>query len=147
MGFPIRKSSGQRLLTPHRRLSQRATSFIACACQGIHQMPLPHAREPTPPTAILIAQNRCRPCGIFTQHQSILNASPLRDRPKDQPHRNRRIPHRFLEPIHNVKDGKPNAPLPVRPDLKSSSPGKVGGACRDRTDDLKLAKLALSQLS
>jgi len=79
-------------------------------------MPLPHAREPTPPTAILIAQNRCRPCGIFTQHQSILNASHLRDRPKGQPHRNRRIPHRFLEPIHNVKDGKPNAPLPVRPD-------------------------------
>jgi hypothetical protein len=43
LGFPIRKSLGQRLLTPHQRLSQRATSFIACACQGIHQMPLPHA--------------------------------------------------------------------------------------------------------
>lgn len=26
-------------------------------------------------------------------------------------------------------------------------PRKTGGACRDRTDDLKLAKLALSQLS
>ena len=26
-------------------------------------------------------------------------------------------------------------------------PGNVGGASRDRTDDLKLAKLALSQLS
>ena len=26
-------------------------------------------------------------------------------------------------------------------------PGKDGGASRDRTDDLKLAKLALSQLS
>jgi hypothetical protein len=42
-GFPIRKSAGQRLLTPHRSLSQRATSFIACVCQGIHQLPLPHA--------------------------------------------------------------------------------------------------------
>src|ERR1700741_1106327 len=41
MGFPIRKSAGQRLLTPHRSLSQRATSFIACACQGIHELPLP----------------------------------------------------------------------------------------------------------
>ena len=39
-GFPIRKSTDQRLLTPPRSLSQRATSFIACACQGIHQMPL-----------------------------------------------------------------------------------------------------------
>ena len=43
LGFPIRKSVGQRLLTPHHSLSQRATSFIACACQGIHHMPLPHA--------------------------------------------------------------------------------------------------------
>src|SRR5690606_41650066 len=25
-----------------RRLSQRITSFIACACQGIHQLPLRH---------------------------------------------------------------------------------------------------------
>jgi len=25
-----------------RRLSQRITSFIACVCQGIHQMPLRH---------------------------------------------------------------------------------------------------------
>ena len=41
-GFPIRKSTDQRLLTPSRSLSQRATSFIACACQGIHQMPLRH---------------------------------------------------------------------------------------------------------
>ena len=43
VGFPIRKSSDQRLLTSPRRLSQRATSFIACMCQGIHQMLLPHA--------------------------------------------------------------------------------------------------------
>jgi hypothetical protein len=30
---------------------------------------------------------------------------------------------------------------------RSSEGAKAGGACRDRTDDLKLAKLALSQLS
>ena len=42
MGFPIRKSSDQRVFAPPRRLSQRITSFIACACQGIHQMPLRH---------------------------------------------------------------------------------------------------------
>jgi hypothetical protein len=30
---------------------------------------------------------------------------------------------------------------------RSFEEAKVGGACRDRTDDLKLAKLALSQLS
>ncbi len=41
-GFPIRKSTDQSLLTTPRGLSQCTTSFIACACQGIHQMPLRH---------------------------------------------------------------------------------------------------------
>ena len=39
-GFPIRKSTDQSLLAAPRSLSQRATSFIASWCQGIHQMPL-----------------------------------------------------------------------------------------------------------
>ena len=39
-GCPIRKSTDQRVLAPPRGLSQRATSFIASQCQGIHQMPL-----------------------------------------------------------------------------------------------------------
>ena len=39
VGFPIRKSPDQRVLTPSRSLSQPATSFIASDCQGIHQMP------------------------------------------------------------------------------------------------------------
>ena len=38
-GFPIRKSTDQSLLAAPRRLSQRATSFIASQCQGIHEMP------------------------------------------------------------------------------------------------------------
>ena len=88
--------------------------------------------------------------------------------------------HRFLEPIHNVKEGA-NAQstalaravtLVFIPGKMWSSPpsrfalwraafaekleglpaiaaeaAKAGGAYRDRTDDLKLAKLALSQLS
>ena len=40
VGFPIRKSSDQSLLTAPRSLSQSTTSFIASQCQGIHQMPL-----------------------------------------------------------------------------------------------------------
>ncbi len=39
VGFPIRKSPDQSLLATPRSLSQRATSFIASRCQGIHQMP------------------------------------------------------------------------------------------------------------
>ena len=42
VGFPIRKSTDQRVFAPPRGLSQRITSFIACACQGIHQSPLRH---------------------------------------------------------------------------------------------------------
>ena len=38
LGFPIRKSADQSLLTAPRSLSQRVTSFIASLCQGIHQM-------------------------------------------------------------------------------------------------------------
>ena len=42
VGFPIRKSTDQRLFAPPRSLSQRTTSFIASYRQGIHQMPLSH---------------------------------------------------------------------------------------------------------
>ena len=66
--------------------------------------------------------------------------------------------HRFLEPIHNVKEGehRPRFRAPKHAKIWSSYLEKVaalpppvedGGASRDRTDDLKLAKLALSQLS
>ena len=39
-GFPIRKSPDQCLLAAPRGLSQLATSFFACFCQGIHHAPL-----------------------------------------------------------------------------------------------------------
>ena len=39
-GFPIRRSMDQCLLAAPHSLSQRATSFIASQCQGIHEMPL-----------------------------------------------------------------------------------------------------------
>ncbi len=88
--------------------------------------------------------------------------------------------HRFLEPIHNVKEGPSPLIRGTRPrksglhpwrigrgrgppslfelrraafDQKARLPAeaagaaKAGGASRDRTGDLKLAKLALSQLS
>jgi hypothetical protein len=51
-GFPIQKSTDQSLLTAPRGLSQRATSFIASQCQGIHQMPLRHL-------IVLITTIRC----------------------------------------------------------------------------------------
>jgi hypothetical protein len=80
----------------------------------------------------------------------------------EPPDRQRSMPprHRFLEPIHNVKErGEPlrSATAAAAAKIWSSyleklvatarARGSDGGAYRDRTDDLKLAKLALSQLS
>jgi hypothetical protein len=42
VGFPIRKSADQSLFAAPHGLSQRTTSFIACACQGIHRTPFCH---------------------------------------------------------------------------------------------------------
>src|SRR5687768_5066518 len=57
--------------------------------------------------------------------------------------------HRFLEPIHNVKEEAQPPRIRGRAAKfwSSSLENAVGGASRDRTGDLKLAKLALSQLS
>ena len=46
-GCPIRISTDQRLLAAPRGFSQRATSFIASWCQGIHQMPLSRSYSAT----------------------------------------------------------------------------------------------------
>lgn len=42
VGCPIRRSMDQSLFAAPHGFSQRITSFFACACQGIHQMPLEH---------------------------------------------------------------------------------------------------------
>ena len=42
VGCPIRRSMDQSSFAAPHGFSQRITSFIACACQGIHQMPLRH---------------------------------------------------------------------------------------------------------
>ena len=42
VGFPIRISADQSLFAAPHGFSQRTTSFIACACQGIHRTPLFH---------------------------------------------------------------------------------------------------------
>ena len=48
VGCPIRRSRDQRLLASPPGLSQRATSFIASQCQGIHQRPFVSRLSTTP---------------------------------------------------------------------------------------------------
>ena len=57
VGFPIRISMDQRLLAAPHGFSQRATSFIASWCQGIHRTPFScshHADHDAPSVPIPI---------------------------------------------------------------------------------------------
>jgi hypothetical protein len=49
VGCPIRISTDQSLLAAPHGFSQRATSFIASWCQGIHRMPFLYSRSRTLP--------------------------------------------------------------------------------------------------
>jgi hypothetical protein len=90
VGCPIRKSTDQSLFAAPHGLSQRITSFIACACQGIHQMPLYHLiilianahhfgvrsrRSPVWGSSALSADCRAirRPSGLRTPHPEMVH--------------------------------------------------------------------------
>ena len=149
VGFPIRKSPDQSLLATPRGLSQRATSFIASRCQGIHQMPFSRLRAtsirrdkpkthersrektlPEPPTDLPPPPTR--------RSRAPSEAKYLFTMPKNENDRRRQTPpaktcfHEYPDPAN------PTGPFHV--------PG-VGGGERVRTDDLLLAKQVLSQLS
>ena len=131
------------MLAPPRGFSQRATSFIASQCQGIHQMPF-FALEPkpNPSRASLQARTgsvRLRQLSTSSQ-RSVRRAisdnakpgqrnatppDPLESRPVDPASRRQfRVPERPVHeptavPIHNVKQqpqgpGCRNIPHPIQ---------------------------------
>ncbi len=155
VGFPIRRFLDQSSFAAPQDFSQRTTSFIASQRQGIHQMLLrhlitlmidvrsaktghdlkkdlssdfskdifllaKHIRRSTAAGRQLVRGTRtsaCRICCLFTI--SNIRASHTQE--------GRREPHLTFQITRSCR--------------------RYGGACRDRTDDLKLAKLPLSQLS
>ena len=131
LGLPIQKSTDQRLLSPPRSLSQSATSFIASIRQGIHQMLLKRLIE------------------ITLTHAEI-NQRSIKAHEKDQIVFKTKFIH-----INNVKQQACNAGTLCKrgslffPDIMSQIRAYEvsGGGRGDRTHDLKLAKLPLSQLS
>ena len=186
VGFPIRKSADQSLFAAPHGLSQRTTSFIACACQGIHRTPFCHfialiinaRRSGTPASGrserrtrgisyldLKEGQAARRPrtaCGREPPIEQIgrsgktsvtrelpvgrggLSARPACAQPPGRPGGG---PDNSS--LHDVsQQAAPRHRRIAAKDLLSTSPDKAdGGARRDRTDDLMLAKHALSQLS
>ena len=168
VGCPIRKSTDQSLLAAPHGLSQRAASFIASQCQGIHQMPfirlfsaltrrvsrhlrMRHAQEkahkgPTParthpakmhrhdPTSSLPLPRR-RPCRVILGHSFSSHV-------KDPISALGQISAFSLIGYRRLPRSLKVTKVTVR---HSALP--PGGGGRDRTDDLMLAKHALSQLS
>ena len=154
VGCPIRKSTDQSLLAAPHGLSQRAASFIASQCQGIHQMPfirLFYTYE--------CATRRRKPTRDQHQPARIRQRCIVMTQPAVSPKLRRRpcrviLGHSFSS---HVKD-----PISALGQISAFSltdiswPGHCwslsvilppGGGGRDRTDDLMLAKHALSQLS
>jgi hypothetical protein len=71
VGCPIRRSRDHRALAPPPSFSQRATSFIASRCQGIHQMPLSCSPTPSPKAApAAVAGGRCQRSDVRGQTAS-----------------------------------------------------------------------------
>ncbi len=122
VGCPIRISTDQRLLAAPRGFSQRATSFIASWCQGIHRMPFfhsksrRHAQEQTLPPACWPHLDRTddRPYLITRYNRSNV---PERSRHATKVrfatwHAQRRTRTRFTLTKNNIapQTGAPSAP-------------------------------------
>jgi hypothetical protein len=148
VGFPIRKSPDQSLFATPRGLSQRITSFIACACQGIHRTPLRHL-------IVLIANTHLELEWAWqkdqlletypkvavrqTCHVQRLSGLTAVNRSRTEPG------YIFSSQFHTEQAERTKRAANLF--FPANDFPKVGGAGRDRTDDILLAKQALSQLS
>jgi hypothetical protein len=170
VGFPIRKSSDQSSFAAPQGLSQRTTSFIASQRQGIHRMLLRHLITLMIGARLGRARDAIKERPVF---ELSLEDVCLPNMPGPDPAgvgigwRTRSLTNRAcsLFTISNIRASLPCGRganlcdtgrhacdgLKTRSakdlDLKKDRRKGSGGACRDRTDDLKLAKLPLSQLS
>jgi hypothetical protein len=132
VGCPIRRSRDQRSLASPPGFSQRAASFIASQCQGIHQMPFIRARSqgtPAPRDDPKITRNATRP-----GKPPRTGASPTLSRQRGNPARGRS--HEDTSPDGARHAGSHLRPRPVRLGHihKSASPfnqHRLRGPARD----------------
>ena len=148
MGFPIRKSLDQSLFAAPQGLSQRITSFIACACQGIHRTPLRHL-------IVLIANTHLELEWAWQKDQLLETYPKVAVRQTCHVQRLSgltAVNHSRMEPGYifssqfHTEQARRRSALQTYSFWRMIKP-KIGGAGRDRTDDILLAKQALSQLS
>lgn len=176
MGFPIRKSADQRLFAPPHGLSQRTTSFIASQRQGIHRIPLRHLialiidAHPLGRGRITFAMRGIDRKTICFKHIREHRGQALftTGSPSSRTLAKLSFPHECRSPnLRSINDricflftmtdsthqalmrANANSVYPGFHYEPSAAPAirPSGGARRDRTDDLMLAKHALSQLS
>ena len=108
VGCPIRRSRDQRALAPPPSYSQRATSFSASRCQGIHPMPFSRslrarcqarlrgspparARFPAAEISLCSLRSRAHPCSLRRARApyGLCADGPPRQRGRDPPARAR----------------------------------------------------------
>jgi hypothetical protein len=158
-GFPIRKFTDQSLFAAPRNLSQRTTSFIASQCQGIHQMLLVrlitliinvHPLDPTSADWTNVHRRSLERLILSSINCASICPSWCGQAPC--PARRRQTSKSLLHDVNQLyarlfsgetgsMAGQANPGFFIMGDCWD------GGDRRDRTDDLKLAKLPLSQLS
>ena len=147
VGCPIRRSRDHRSLASPPGFSQRATSFIASQCQGIHQMPLlaldPRRNFRKVQTPHNTAAHRGKTPHAQRPHmKTLLRTHPARLRRARPPRSHDKL---SLHPSNNARrPGRPGRCLLI---FSKRRWCPDGGGERIRTDDLLLAKQALSQLS
>ena len=100
VGCPIRTSTDQRLLAAPRGFSQRATSFIASWCQGIHRMPFSCSRTLKVPSQ--------GPHSMHRNHPQITTSQPANDPADDPAHAASRSAHNSHAPEHEPGCWRPD---------------------------------------
>jgi hypothetical protein len=126
VGCPIRRSRDRRSLASPPGFSQRAASFVASQCQGIHQMPLIHARSACgPPPAGPAPQGHAavrRPENRRAQGQ----APPGRPAPRGDPPARHRFAGGPTPPAASHEDASSDNPSPgSRPKGQKPCPAAV----------------------
>ncbi len=114
VGCPIRISTDQSLLAAPHGFSQRATSFIASWCQGIHRMPLSRSIPKPPPykngsPALTMHRNHRKPAADVRRRAAGGNA--LR-----RPMPGVRRPNTTRRPLHSKPLTQHSYPTPLNPD-------------------------------